>query len=139
MIHCSHSPEVTALLPHRPPMLMVDRILELRENSCTALKNISFAEPCFAGHFPQQPVFPGTLTIEALAQTCALWLSRRNRGTPIFAEIREARFLRMVRPGDQLRLEAQLTGVTGDRYRFETTASVDGAAVCRAVLVVVPR
>ena len=131
--------EITALLPHRPPMLMVDRVLDLYEDGCAAVKNISYAEPCFAGHFPDQPVFPGVLIVEALAQTCAVWLSQKAEGMPIFAEIRQARFLRMVRPGDQLRLEAHLTTVEKGRYTFAATACVEGAAVCRAELTIIPR
>ncbi len=130
--------EVTAILPHRQPMLMVDRVLELREDGCAAMKNISYSEPCFIGHFPGQPVFPGVLIIEALAQTCAIWLKQKAEGTPVFAEIREARFLRMVRPGDQLRLEIRMIERERSRYTFETAASVDGVTVCRAALTIVP-
>ena len=103
--------DILSLLPHRPPMLMVDRVVASDAHSCTAIKNISHAEPCFQGHFPGNPVFPGVLTIEALAQTCVICL--RNRGdekTPLFAGINSARFKRMVRPGDQLQLKAQLLG-----------------------------
>ena len=96
--------DVLTLLPHRAPMLMVDRVLELREDGCTALKNISHSEPCFQGHFPGNPIFPGVLIIEALAQTCALWLNRDGSGMlPIFAGIASASFRRKVQPGDRLR------------------------------------
>ena len=64
--------EIAALLPHRPPMLMVDRVLELDGAGARAVKQISWSEPCFQGHFPGQPIFPGVLVIEALAQTLSL-------------------------------------------------------------------
>ena len=132
--------DVQALLPHRPPMLLVDRILELNEERCVALKNISQSEPCFTGHFPGNPVFPGVLTIEALAQTCSIWLGQKSLDSlPIFAGIQSARFLRMIVPGDQLRLEGRCTGEEKGFYTFEAIASVDGEPVCKATLVIVLR
>lgn len=130
-------PEVRALLPHRPPMLMVDRVAELREDGCTALKNISWSEPCFQGHFPDNPIFPGVLIIEALAQTCAIWLSQQHSGAlPIFAGIESARFRRSVSPGDQLKLDVQLSSQRKGFYTFQTAAEVSGELACEAVLTV---
>lgn len=129
--------DVLTILPHRPPMLMVDRILEVEKAGCRALKQISWSEPCFQGHFPGQPVFPGVLIIEALAQTCALWLHQSGgTGLPIFAGIESARFLRKVLPGDTLELHAVLAGEKKGFYTFQATAAVAGEPVCRAQLVV---
>ena len=132
--------DILSLLPHRPPMLMVDRVVASDAHSCTAIKNISHAEPCFQGHFPGNPVFPGVLTIEALAQTCVICL--RNRGdekTPLFAGINSARFKRIVLPGDQLKLMVQMSGERKGFYTFQTIAQVDGETACEAELVVALR
>lgn len=129
--------EVRALLPHRFPMLMVDRVEEFREDGCTALKNVSLSEPCFQGHFPNNPIFPGVLIIEALAQTCSLWLNRNGmNGLPIFAGIESARFLRKVVPEDLLRLNAQVHSEKKGFYTFRTWAEVSGETVCKATLVI---
>ena len=129
--------DVLTLLPHRAPMLMVDRVLELREDGCTALKNISHSETCFQGHFPGNPIFPGVLIIEALAQTCALWLNRDGSGMlPIFAGIASASFRRKVQPGDQLTLSARFVSERKGFYTFRTEAAVEGQCACQAELVV---
>ena len=131
---------VQAILPHRPPMLMVDRILALEDGCCTAVKCVSHSEPAFHGHFPENPVFPGVLTIEALAQTCAILLLRKFPGqTPLFAGVEAARFHRMVCPGDLLRLEGRLVSERKGFFIFEATASVDGSAACTARLVIAIR
>lgn len=118
-------------------MLMVDRVLELREDGCTALKSISWSEPCFQGHFPDNPIFPGVLIVEALAQTCALWLNRDQSGKlPIFAGIESARFRSQVRPGHQMKLEIQFVEERKGFYTFRTTATVCGQVACEAVLTV---
>lgn len=119
-------------------MLMVDRVLSLDGLTGVAVKNISHAEPCFQGHFPDNPVFPGVLIIEALAQTCALCLNGDGRGKlPIFAGINSARFRRMVRPGDQLRLSVRGIGEKNGFYTFETVAETAEEIACEAELVVV--
>lgn len=133
-------PDILALLPHRAPMLMVDRVLELGEDGCRALKHISHAEPCFRGHFPNDPIFPGVLIVEALAQTCALWLSSGGEGgLPIFAGIASAVFRRKVRPGDALVLSARLISERKGFYTFQTQAEVEGQCVCSAELTVCRR
>lgn len=135
-----HLQNVQELLPHRSPMLMVDRILSLEEDRCTAIKCVSSGEPALQGHFPGDPVFPGTLLLEALAQTCALPLIRKHLGhTPIFAGVENARFRRPVTPGDLLRLEGVLAGEKKGFYTFDATAYVDSAPVCTAVLTITMR
>lgn len=131
---------VRELLPHRPPMLMVDRVLTLDEQRCTAVKCISQAEPAFQGHFPGNPVFPGVLIIEALAQTATILLTQAVPGkTPLFAGAEYIRFRRMVVPGDELRLEARLLGERKGFYSFETTASVGESAACTAEVTITLR
>ena len=130
------SPDIYALLPHRPPMLMLDRILSLEADGCSALKNISYAEPCFQGHFPGSPIFPGVLTLEALGQACSACLihnSEENR-LPIFAGAEYVHFRKPVFPGDQLYLSVKLQSVSNGFYSFETRAQKNGESVCTAVL-----
>ena len=118
-------------------MLMVDRVVELREDGCTAVKNVSWSEPCFQGHFPDAPVFPGVLIIEALAQTCAAWLSQKSGGgLPIFAGIESARFRRKIVPGDQVTLNVRLAAEQKGFYTFQTRAEVSGLTACEASLTV---
>lgn len=127
--------DVLDRLPHRAPMLMVDGILELSEKACTAYKQISFSEPCFQGHFPGQPMFPGVLMIEAMAQTCALCMSEQHSpNLPVFAGVSETRFLKPVTPGCQLVMKAELVEQKKRFYTFQTTACVNGEEVCRAEL-----
>lgn len=131
---------VLEVLPHRPPMLMVDKIISIEEDSCIAVKCISYAEPAFQGHFPGNPVFPGVLIIEALAQTSSVLLIRKfPEKTPLFAGVENARFRRVVTPGDQLRIEANLIAEKKGFYSFEATASVDGEVACTATLTIAMR
>ncbi|MFD1484811.1 3-hydroxyacyl-ACP dehydratase FabZ [Lacticaseibacillus baoqingensis] len=105
--------EIMAILPHRYPMLLVDRVLESTPGvSAVAIKNVSVNEAIFQGHFPGNPIFPGVLQIEALAQTGAIALLQEPElaGQTVFlGGIRKAKFRKMVRPGDTLRLEVTLT------------------------------
>jgi 3-hydroxyacyl-[acyl-carrier-protein] dehydratase len=128
-------------LPHRYPMLLVDRVLEIERGvRIKALKNVTINEPYFIGHFPARPVMPGVLMLEALAQTAAL-LSFESMGTEpgddtvvYFVGIDGARFKRVVEPGDQLILEASIERVKGGIYKYKTRASVDGETAVEAEL-----
>jgi 3-hydroxyacyl-[acyl-carrier-protein] dehydratase len=128
-------------LPHRYPMLLVDRVLEIERGvRIKALKNVSINEPYFIGHFPVRPVMPGVLILEALAQTAAL-LSFESMGTEpgddtvvYFVGVDGARFKRPVEPGDQLILEASIERVKGGIYKYKTRASVDGETAAEAEL-----
>jgi 3-hydroxyacyl-[acyl-carrier-protein] dehydratase len=128
-------------LPHRYPMLLVDRVLELEKHkSIKALKNVTINEPFFNGHFPHRPVMPGVLMLEALAQTAAL-LSFESMGEDpgddtvvYFVGIDGARFKRVVEPGDQLILEASIERAKAGIYKYRTRASVGGETAVEAEL-----
>ncbi len=123
--------QILKQLPHRYPILLVDRVLELEKGKrIRALKNVSINEPFFVGHFPHRPVMPGVLMLEALAQAAAL-LSFDMLGTSpddktvyYFAGIDGARFKRPVEPGDQLVLDVELDRVKAGVFKFNTKASV---------------
>ena len=130
--------QIQNIIPHRPPFLLVDRILELEAGvRAVGLKNVSMNEPYFAGHFPQFPVMPGVLIIEALAQVgaVALLCVEENRDKiGFFAGIDQARFRGMVVPGDTLRLEVSITRQKGSVGKGTGIASVDGKTVAEAEL-----
>ena len=125
--------DVMEYLPHRYPFLLVDRVLASEPGRfIRAVKNVTFNEPFFPGHFPGFPVMPGVLIIEALAQTASI-LSHLTRGTRpdpssliFFAGIDKARFRRQVLPGDQLVLEAEVVRIVRGIGKFATRALVDG-------------
>ena len=133
--------QILKQLPHRYPILLVDRVLELEEGKrIKALKNVTINEPFFNGHFPHRPVMPGVLMIEALAQTAAL-LSFATMGvTPddktvyYFAGIDGARFKRPVEPGDQLILEVELARMKAGIFKFKARASVGAELAVEAEL-----
>lgn len=107
--------EIMAIIPHRQPILMIDRILEVEPGKrAVGIKNISANEPVFQGHYPGNPIFPGVLIVEAMAQTGAVALMTQPAyagKVPLFAGIDECKFKRPVLPGDQLRLEVELVTV----------------------------
>jgi 3-hydroxyacyl-[acyl-carrier-protein] dehydratase len=128
--------EIEAILPHRPPMLLIDEVLELEPGDrVVALKRVT-EEHC-AGHFPGNPIMPGVLMVEALAQTGAVAVlsQEENRGRlALFAGIDDVRFKRIVRPGDELRLECVLETVRGPVGRGKARATVDGELAVRGTL-----
>jgi 3-hydroxyacyl-[acyl-carrier-protein] dehydratase len=133
--------EIMALLPHRYPLLLVDRVLELVPNErILAFKNISVNEEVFNGHFPGAPIFPGVLTIEALAQASGILGFASTNTTAddgklyLFAGVDKVRFKRTVVPGDQLMLSSEVEAVKRNIWRFRTTATVDGETACQATL-----
>ena len=131
--------QILKRLPHRYPILLVDRVLDIElHKSIRAVKNITFNEPIFTGHFPRRPVFPGVLILEALAQTSAL-LSFTSMGEQLtddmvfyFVGIDGARFKRPVEPGDQLILEIDLDRIKGGIYKFKGVARVGDSIACEA-------
>lgn len=130
---------ILKLLPHRYPLLLVDRVLELEPGArIVALKNVSMNEPFFQGHFPGHPVMPGVLIVESLAQTAAvltyvtLQTSQESGALFYFAGLDGVRFKRLVRPGDQLRLEVSLDRIKRGIGKFTGRAFVDGEVACEA-------
>jgi 3-hydroxyacyl-[acyl-carrier-protein] dehydratase len=131
--------DIMKVLPHRYPFLLVDRILEVDvENmKIKALKNVTYNEPFFVGHFPDNPVMPGVLIIEAMAQVGAyLMLKKANitNGTVLFASIEEAKFRKPVVPGDQIIFEVEGINIKKSMGKIKAVAKVDGQVVCEAVL-----
>ena len=130
--------EIMEIIPHRHPFMLIDTIEEL-EPGVRALgkKCVSFNEPFFAGHFPGNPVMPGVLIIEALAQTgaVAILCQEENKGkTAYFAGINQAKFKKKVLPGDTLMLETEIIKVKGPIGVGKATAYVDGKVACSAEL-----
>lgn len=128
-----------AKLPHRYPFLLIDRVLEFEAwKSVTAIKNVTVNEPFFMGHFPGQPVMPGVLILEALAQAAGVIILQSNPGLLsdnylyLLAGVDNVRFKRMVIPGDQLRLQVELLRHKSDIYKFNCVAMVDDEVVCTA-------
>ncbi|QGG47468.1 beta-hydroxyacyl-(acyl-carrier-protein) dehydratase FabZ [Heliorestis convoluta] len=130
--------EIQGILPHRPPFLLIDRIVELEVGkSAVALKNVTINEPFFPGHFPGHPVMPGVLIIEALAQTGAVALLKMPEYAgkiAFFAGIDGARFRRQVVPGDTLRLEVEMKALRRNIGKATGKAYVGEDLVCEAEL-----
>ena len=133
--------EILKQLPHRYPFLLVDRVLALESNTrIKAIKNVTFNEPFFTGHFPGRPVMPGVLILEALAQAAGLLAFDAMGQVPdenniyYFVGIDSARFKRPVVPGDQLALEITIDRVRGGIWKFNAVASVDGEVAAEAQL-----
>lgn len=129
---------IVKVLPHRYPFLLVDRILELEPRKrVVGIKNVTFNEPQFTGHFPDRPIMPGVLIIEALAQVGAVLMLEmpENKGKlGILAGIDACRFRRMVVPGDQLRMEIELLKLKGAFSKVKATATVEGQLAAEAEL-----
>ena len=137
--------EIMRRLPHRYPMLLVDRVLEcVSGERLVALKNVSVNEEFFAGHFPGRPVMPGVLILEALAQSAGILCFVTANIYPdesvkfYFAGIDKARFRRPVLPGDQLLLKVSLERRIRSIWKFATVAEVGGEEVCSAEMMVMP-
>jgi len=126
------------ILPHRYPMLLVDAILELEEERIVGIKNVTINEPFFAGHFPEFPVMPGVLIIEAMAQVAGVLVLKsipdRKNKLVLLASIEEAKFRRPVLPGHQLRIEMQVTKRKASVAKMHGQATVDGLVMAEAVL-----
>ncbi len=130
--------DLMRILPHRYPMLMIDRLIDIKPGeSAVAIKNVSINEPFFAGHFPQKPVMPGVLMIEAMAQAAAAYTSyTENLDTEgkivLFMGVDKARFRRPVMPGDQVMIAVKTVQRRPPVWRFEGEATVNGKVVAEA-------
>ncbi len=130
--------EISALLPHRYPFLMVDRIIEIQNDSIVGLKNVTVNEPHFTGHFPGFPVMPGVLIIEAMAQVSGILVGKmapHTRGRIMYlAAVENAKFRKPVVPGDQLRIEMKMLRLKHAVAKIQGIAKVDGQVVAEATL-----
>jgi 3-hydroxyacyl-[acyl-carrier-protein] dehydratase len=125
--------EIRKILPHRYPMLLVDRILELEPERIVGIKNVTVNEPFFQGHFPEFPVMPGVLIVEAMAQVAGVLVLKeipdRANKLVLLAGVDNAKFRRPVLPGDQLRIEMKVVKKKASVAKMLGTATVDGAVV----------
>jgi 3-hydroxyacyl-[acyl-carrier-protein] dehydratase len=129
---------IQEILPHRYPFLLVDRIEELEAERIVGIKNVTINEPFFIGHFPDFPVMPGVLIVEAMAQVAGVLVlsqipDRKNK-LVLLATIEEAKFRKPVRPGDQLRIEMKMGKRKATIAKMSGTASVDGVVVAEATM-----
>lgn len=130
--------DLLALLPHRYPFLLVDRVVEITAGRAVTLKNVSYNEPFFNGHFPGMPVMPGVLVLEALAQSAAVLaihtLALDSAPTFMLTGLDKVRFRRRVVPGDQLRMEVRLLRQHRPLWKMHAEARVDGELAAEAEL-----
>jgi UDP-3-O-[3-hydroxymyristoyl] N-acetylglucosamine deacetylase/3-hydroxyacyl-[acyl-carrier-protein] dehydratase len=129
------------ILPHRYPFVLIDRVVEIKGiDEIVAIKNVSFNEPYFNGHFPGEPVMPGVLQLEAMAQAAGVLIVRRNNWIPkpaFFMSADKVKFRQPVRPGDQLRIHAKVTKVRAGKIAVaEVSCTVDGQVVSSADLMI---
>lgn len=136
--------EIMKLIPHRAPFVLVDRVTEYSGgDTLTAIKNVTYNEPFFPGHFPAVPTMPGVLILEAMAQACGIMAVLKSGVRPetgailYFAGIDQARFKRPVVPGDQLVLHAKLEKQKRELWKFSARATVGGELACEAEMMCV--
>ena len=132
---------IREILPHRYPFLLVDRIEELESDRIVGIKNITANEPFFTGHFPDYPVMPGVLIVEAMAQVAGVLVLKqipdRKSKLVLLAGVDGAKFRKPVRPGDQLRIEIKVLRLRASMAKVAASATVDGAMVAEAEILCV--
>lgn len=129
--------EIMDMLPHRYPFLLIDRVLEFKLNeSITGIKNVTINEPQFVGHFPDKPVMPGVLIIESMAQLSAILVAKSMETTKnkdvFFMSIEEAKFRKIIGPGDTLYIYATIEQNRGSVWKFSAVAKVEGEIVAES-------
>lgn len=130
--------DILKILPHRYPMLLVDKVLEIKEDEITCLKNVTFNENFFQGHFPGAPVMPGVLQIEALAQAAGIFAFHNTESAAdkivFFMSIDKVKFRKPVEPGDTLILKCKVISIRRGIIKVDAWAEVDGKKVCEGQL-----
>ena len=130
--------EIKKILPHRYPFLLVDKVVALSEKHIEAIKNVTINEPFFAGHFPKEPIMPGVLQVEAMAQTAGIWAIKKkgldSNTSVYFMTIDKVKFRKPVRPGDSLLIKIEITRASGRRVTFQGQTYVDDALVSEAFM-----
>jgi beta-hydroxyacyl-ACP dehydratase FabZ len=133
--------QIRDILPHRYPFLLVDKIVEMEPDRVVAIKNVTANEQFFTGHFPEYPVMPGVLIIEAMAQAAGVLVlssvENRHSKLVLFASIEEAKFRRQVLPGDTLRIEMKILKQKATAVKARGQATVDGQVVAEATVMCV--
>ena len=137
--------QVRHFLPHRDPFLFLDKVISLTDEAVVGIKNVSINEPFFRGHFPSKPIMPGVLIVESIAQLSGiltyhiLGITTPNPETDMFyfAGIDNARFKKMVRPGDQLRMEVELVRHRKTLFKFKGRALIDSELACEAEFLII--
>jgi len=130
--------EIMSIIPHRYPFLLIDRILEIElKKSIVGIKNVTVNEPQFTGHFPDFPVMPGVLIIEAMAQLSAVLVAKSMENTKdkevFFMSIEETKFRKVVVPGDTLKMYAEIVQSRGTVWKFKAHAEVDGKIAAEGI------
>lgn len=130
--------EIKKMLPHRYPILLVDRVLECDDKErIVALKNLTATEPVFQGHFPDDPIMPGVYQLEAMAQAAGILVNKisdRQGAIAYFIAVDNARFRKVLRPGDQLRIEVKMVKIRMNMFRVHGEIRVDDQVACEADL-----
>jgi len=132
--------EIMALIPHRYPMLLLDKIMDMKgDDSAIGIKNVTINEPVFQGHFPGHPVFPGVLILEALGQTAAVtvmaYLKKKSEDCVVyFMSIEQAKFRKLILPGDQVHLHITKKQNRGNVWKYHGEAKVNGVVHAEALL-----
>jgi 3-hydroxyacyl-[acyl-carrier-protein] dehydratase len=131
-----NSKDILDILPHRFPFILVDRIVECNDKDwIVGIKNVAANEPCFQGHFPGMPIFPGVLQLEAMAQTAGILLNKvlKSEGkVSYYLGVDKAKFRRLVQPGDQIRMEIKILRIRMGMSKVSGQALVDGELACEA-------
>lgn len=136
--------EIISIIPHRYPMLLVDRIIELHQGEkISGIKNITMNEPQFTGHFPDRPVMPGVLIIEAMAQLSAVLVAKSMESAQdkevFFMSIEEAKFRKIVEPGDCMIMHSSIIQNRGNVWKFKAFSEVDGKVAAEATFTAMVR
>ena len=127
--------KIMSFLPHRYPFLLVDRILEIDEKHAVGIKNVTINEPFFQGHFPNEPVMPGVLVLEAMGQVAAMMMSAKPGSENLITfltGVEKAKFRKPVKPGDQLVTTAEMVRLRGKMGKVRTIGRIDGAVAAEA-------